>query len=113
MDNQDSADHNYCLLRSLQVCGIDASNVPYLGKHTLTCRMCAQIVFGDAEPLPAPKPAANNENPITGGLPSGKIGSNNNNYSRPAGQNVGNFITDRPSSRVIHAPGGNSQIIFG
>lgn len=38
---------------------------------------------------------------------------NNNNYARPDGQNVGNFITDRPSSRVLKAPGGGSQIIFG
>ena len=29
------------------------------------------------------------------------------------GQNVGNFLTDRPSSRVLAAPGGASQIIFG
>lgn len=28
-------------------------------------------------------------------------------------QNVGNFITDRPSSRVLAPPGGSSQIIFG
>ena len=36
-----------------------------------------------------------------------------NNYSRPEGQNVGNFLTDRPSSRVLAAPGGGSSIIFG
>lgn len=36
-----------------------------------------------------------------------------NNYSRPEGQNVGNFLTDRPSSRVLSAPGGQSQITFG
>lgn len=35
-----------------------------------------------------------------------------NNYARPGGQNVGNFITDRPSSRVLAHPGGNSQISF-
>lgn len=28
------------------------------------------------------------------------------------GQNVGNFLTDRPSSRVLAAPGGASQIFF-
>lgn len=39
---------------------------------------------------------------------------NNNNYSRPSGmQNVGNFITDRPTSRVLAPPGGGSQIMFG
>ncbi|KAG1665396.1 hypothetical protein FOA52_015806 [Chlamydomonas sp. UWO 241] len=49
------------------------------------------------------------------GSPSGQtIGSSNNNYSRPGGvQNVGNFITDRPSSRVLAPPGGKSQISFG
>ena len=37
-----------------------------------------------------------------------------NNYSRPNGQqNVGNFITDRPTSRVLAPPGGRSQITFG
>lgn len=35
-----------------------------------------------------------------------------NNYARPEGQNVGNFITDRPSSRVLAPPGGLSQITF-
>ena len=28
------------------------------------------------------------------------FGTNNNNYSRPDSQNVGNFLTDRPSSRA-------------
>lgn len=41
------------------------------------------------------------------------IGSNNNNYGRPEGQNVGNFLTDRPSSRVLAPPGGASNIRFG
>jgi protein SPIRAL1 and related proteins len=33
-----------------------------------------------------------------------------NNYSRPEGQNVGNFLGDRPSSRVLAAPGGKSNM---
>lgn len=41
------------------------------------------------------------------------FGTNNNNYSRPDSQNVGNFLTDRPSSRVLAPPGGGSQISFG
>lgn len=36
-----------------------------------------------------------------------------NNYYRSEGQNVGNFLTDRPSSRVLAPPGGGSQISFG
>lgn len=45
--------------------------------------------------------------------PNPNIGVQNNNYHRPAGQNVGNFITDKPSSRVLAPPGGKSQISFG
>eukprot|EP00803_Ostreobium_quekettii_P006263 evm.model.scf_2280.1 EVM.evm.TU.scf_2280.1 scf_2280:12273-13327(-) len=33
-----------------------------------------------------------------------------NNYHRSEGQNVGNFITDRPTSRVLAPPGGGSQV---
>jgi len=36
-----------------------------------------------------------------------------NNYHRPGGQNVGNFLTDKPSSRVLAPPGGASSITFG
>jgi SPIRAL1-like protein len=36
-----------------------------------------------------------------------------NNYVRPEGQNVGNFITDRPSSRVLAPPGGGTSISLG
>jgi len=43
-------------------------------------------------------------------LATGKL---QNNYVRPAGQNVGNFLTDRNSSRVLAPPGGGSQIVFG
>lgn len=40
-------------------------------------------------------------------------GTLKNNYVRPEGQNVGNFITDRPSSRVLAPPGGGSKITLG
>ena len=40
-------------------------------------------------------------------------GTLKNNYVRPEGQNVGNFITDRPSSRVLAPPGGGSNITLG
>ncbi|KAJ0754333.1 putative protein SPIRAL1 [Helianthus annuus] len=38
-----------------------------------------------------------------------------NNYHRADGQNCGNFITDRPSTKVHAAPGGNSSLgyLFG
>jgi hypothetical protein len=45
--------------------------------------------------------------------PRPSIGTRNNNYVRPSGQNVDNFITDRPSSRVLAPPGGRSQLRFG
>jgi protein SPIRAL1 and related proteins len=40
-------------------------------------------------------------------------GSHNNNYNRPSGQNVDNFLTDRPSSRVLAPPGGASSLRLG
>lgn len=44
------------------------------------------------------------------GVQSAKKG---NNFVRPEGQNVGNFLGDRPSSRVLAAPGGNSNFSLG
>jgi SPIRAL1-like protein len=40
-------------------------------------------------------------------------GNLRNNYTRPEGQNVGNFLSDRCSSRVLAPPGGGSSIVFG
>lgn len=44
-----------------------------------------------------------------------KLGRNSNNYHRADGQNTGNFITDRPSTKVHAAPGGGSSLgyLFG
>jgi SPIRAL1-like protein len=44
-----------------------------------------------------------------------KLGRNSNNYHRSEGQNTGNFITDRPSTKVHAAPGGGSSLgyLFG
>ncbi|CAN1778250.1 Protein SPIRAL1-like 2 [Linum perenne] len=41
--------------------------------------------------------------------------SPSNNYPRAQGQNSGNFITDRPSTRVKSVPGGDSSLgyLFG
>lgn len=52
---------------------------------------------------------------FTAGSSTGDVEGGNlrNNYSRPEGQNVGNFLSDRPSSRVMQAPGGASSIVFG
>ncbi|CAN6875936.1 protein SPIRAL1 [Brassica napus] len=35
-----------------------------------------------------------------------------NNYARAEGQNTGNFITDRPSTKVHAAPGGGSSLDY-
>ncbi|WOK99347.1 nitrilase-associated protein [Canna indica] len=48
-------------------------------------------------------------------IPAGIQGSLANNYHRADGQNTGNFITDRPSTKVQAAPGGDSSLgyLFG
>ncbi|KAL9257023.1 SPIRAL1-like 1-like protein, partial [Drosera capensis] len=48
-------------------------------------------------------------------IPAGIHSSNSNNYFRAEGQNSGNFITDRPTTKVHAAPGGGSSLdyLFG
>ncbi|KAF8378572.1 hypothetical protein HHK36_029917 [Tetracentron sinense] len=48
-------------------------------------------------------------------IPAGIQGKPANNYFRADGQNSGNFITDRPSTKVHSAPGGGSSLgyLFG
>eukprot|EP00250_Pteridium_aquilinum_P009420 c18657_g2_i3 orf=421-792(-) len=55
------------------------------------------------------------ESGITPNVAAGVLGSNPNNYHRADGQNTGNFITDRPSTKVHSAPGGGSSLgyLFG
>ncbi|KAK3253154.1 hypothetical protein CYMTET_37582 [Cymbomonas tetramitiformis] len=43
----------------------------------------------------------------------GQASGSSNSYARPDGQNCGNFLTDRNSSRVLAPPGGGSSITFG
>ncbi|KAL8487942.1 hypothetical protein ACS0TY_024290 [Phlomoides rotata] len=95
-------------------------------------------LFGSGE-APAPKPARNNaqpppakpapashvipEKPVSAAppaeapkqIPAGIQGSQKNNYYRADGQNTGNFLTDRPSTKVHAAPGGGSSLgyLFG
>ncbi|XP_078172979.1 protein SPIRAL1-like 3 [Carex rostrata] len=75
----------------------------------------------------APKPAAEKSEPLeqVPSLPADKTkqapagvqggGSMTNNYFRSEGQNCGNFLTDRPSTKVHAAPGGGSSLgyLFG
>lgn len=75
---------------------------------------------GNAESSkPPPPPPENGPTPVPqavdGRTPAGTPGNLTNNYFRADGQNCGNFITDRPSTKVHAAPGGGSQLdyLFG
>ncbi|XP_059589896.1 protein SPIRAL1-like 1 isoform X1 [Vitis vinifera] len=62
-----------------------------------------------APPAGAPPAVINKQ------IPAGVQGNTTNNYFRADGQNTGNFITDRPSTKVHAAPGGGSSLgyLFG
>ncbi|XP_011011852.1 PREDICTED: protein SPIRAL1-like 1 [Populus euphratica] len=62
------------------------------------------------KPAAAPQPAEINRE-----FPAGINSTSTNNYMRADGQNAGNFITDRPSTKVHAAPGGGSSLgyLFG
>ncbi|CAL5324945.1 unnamed protein product [Camellia sinensis] len=62
------------------------------------------------KPAAASQPADNTKQ-----VPAGINSSHSNNYLRADGQNCGNFITDRPSTKVHAAPGGGSSLgyLFG
>ncbi|KAL1338236.1 hypothetical protein HN51_032917 [Arachis hypogaea] len=53
--------------------------------------------------------------PVDKQIPAGIPGNLKNNYHRADGQNCGNFLTDRPSTKVHAAPGGGSSLnyLFG
>ncbi|XWS51245.1 hypothetical protein CRYUN_Cryun12cG0160200 [Craigia yunnanensis] len=52
---------------------------------------------------------------VTKEIPAGIPGNKANNYFRADGQNCGNFLTDRPTTKVHAAPGGGSSLdyLFG
>ncbi|XP_010499049.1 PREDICTED: protein SPIRAL1-like 1 [Camelina sativa] len=64
---------------------------------------------------PSPKPAAAQPANFTKQIPAGISNSSTNNYTRADGQNTGNFLTDRPSTKVHATPGGGSSLnyLFG
>ncbi|XP_047312433.1 protein SPIRAL1-like 3 [Impatiens glandulifera] len=93
-------------------------------------------LFGNGEVPPPQQPTVNNEPPASpeepavnkqvpsdpqnGGdaikqIPAGVNSSAKNNYFRAEGQNCGNFLTDRPTTKVHAAPGGGSSLdyLFG
>ncbi|KAJ7943330.1 Protein SPIRAL1-like [Quillaja saponaria] len=65
--------------------------------------------------VPPPKPAASPPVVINKEIPAGIHSTSSNNYMRADGQNTGNFLTDRPSTKVHAAPGGGSSLgyLFG
>uniref|UniRef100_A0A0D9XUC2 Protein SPIRAL1-like 1 n=1 Tax=Leersia perrieri TaxID=77586 RepID=A0A0D9XUC2_9ORYZ len=83
-------------------------------------------LFGGGETAPVKKPAPETVKkeaaaaaPSTvekmKGIPAGIHSTQSNNYFRAQGQNCGNFLTDRPSTKVHAAPGGGSSLdyLFG
>ncbi|KAJ0252877.1 Protein SPIRAL1 [Hirschfeldia incana] len=76
-----------------------------------------------AAPAPAPAPAAVTATALSTAttsvepaelnkqIPAG-IKTPVNNYARAEGQNTGNFLTDRPSTKVHAAPGGGSSLDY-
>ncbi|KAG5229993.1 protein SPIRAL [Salix suchowensis] len=85
---------------------------------------------GEAPTPPVPKPTTNTASetpqssrlPVTNEpvaevskqIPAGVPAKPNitNNYFRADGQNCGNFLTDRPTTKVHAAPGGGSSLDF-
>ncbi|MBA0631958.1 hypothetical protein Godav_000782 [Gossypium davidsonii] len=63
-----------------------------------------------SKPAAAPEPVD-----ISKQVPAGINSISANNYMRADGQNTGNFLTDRPSTKVHSAPGGGSSLdyLFG
>ncbi|XP_051146031.1 protein SPIRAL1-like 1 [Andrographis paniculata] len=66
------------------------------------------------EPSPKPNAVAQPVD-ISKQIPAGIHSSTTNNYVRADGQTTCNFITDRPSTKVHAAPGGDSSLgyLFG
>ncbi|XP_024404063.1 protein SPIRAL1-like 1 [Physcomitrium patens] len=73
----------------------------------------ARSSVAEEKAAPAAVPAAKVEE--VGGSNGTRLGRSSNNYHRADGQNNGNFITDRPSTKVHAAPGGGSSLgyLFG
>lgn len=67
------------------------------------------------EPPPKPTAVAPPAAEALKQIPAGIQGNKANNYFRADGQNTGNFLTDRPSTKVHAAPGGGSSLgyLFG
>jgi hypothetical protein len=87
----------------------------YLSLCLLTLYRCYHHAYALPHAIPQQPSQAPNVsssvavNPILN--PEGANHGSSNNYARPGGmQNVGNFLTDKPSSRVLAPPGGRTQV---
>ncbi|PIN20333.1 hypothetical protein CDL12_06976 [Handroanthus impetiginosus] len=103
-------------------CGGGQSSLGYLfgnGEAPKPAKENSQPTPSESKPMnkePSPKPnAAPQPADISKQIPAGINSSKTNNYFRADGQNTGNFITDRPSTKVHAAPGGGSSLgyLFG
>ncbi|XP_060204939.1 protein SPIRAL1-like 1 [Lycium barbarum] len=77
-----------------------------------TNKVAAPPTTSDPQKPTATEPAPNVNKQVPAGIQQGR---NANNYFRADGQNTGNFLTDRPSTKVHSAPGGGSSLgyLFG
>lgn len=92
------------------------SKASFLDKMTAKIAGCSPSSpnhVAAARPVSMPTVSPGKENPPAAQAQAPGLGNANNNYNRPGGQNVGNFLTDRPSSRVLAPPGGGSSVRFG
>ncbi|CAN6329149.1 unnamed protein product, partial [Urochloa humidicola] len=64
------------------------------------------------KPAPVQKPMPPSTAEKLKDIPAGIQSSRSNNYIRAEGQNCGNFLTDRPSTKVQAAPGGGSSLDY-
>uniref|UniRef100_A0A383VIH3 SAP domain-containing protein n=1 Tax=Tetradesmus obliquus TaxID=3088 RepID=A0A383VIH3_TETOB len=88
---------------------------PAGGKEQLTERLKEHMIATNDYNMLTETGEVIHANQCQAGISTGDVegGAMRNNYTRSEGQNVGNFLTDRPSSRVMQAPGGQSSIVFG
>mmetsp|Transcript_32118 Transcript_32118/g.38891 ORF Transcript_32118/g.38891 Transcript_32118/m.38891 type:complete len:244 (-) Transcript_32118:322-1053(-) len=97
----DAAYYKKLTVQELRVLCRDRGLNPGGGKEQLHERLTEAINSGAALPV------------MVGGGAQQEHVLSSNNFARPDGQNTGNFLTDRNSSRVLAAPGGASSICLG
>ena len=101
--------HAYVLVRQMKILASEqAVGFALRAQAGPAAKTVSVDAIGSAAAPPPPAAAGSPARAAASGdAPAG------NNYHRPSGQNVGNFLTARNSSRVSAPPGGASQITFG